>query len=54
MREEDEIESWNGELEKLQAKVGTRVDEEVLAGVLDRDGLSEAFVPLVLGCADVA
>jgi hypothetical protein len=44
VREEDEVESWYRELQKLQAEIGGCVDEEVFAGVLDLDGLSEAFV----------
>ena len=37
VREEDEVESWDGELQKLQAEVGGRVDEKVLAGRLNLD-----------------
>jgi hypothetical protein len=54
VREEDEVQPWNRELQKLQAKIGARVDEEVLAGVFDFDGLSETFVSLVLRRADIA
>ena len=32
VREEDEVEPRDGELEELQAKIGGCVDEEVLAG----------------------
>src|SRR4051794_11466394 len=54
VREEDEVEPWDRELQELQAKVGTRVDEEVLAGVLDLDGLAQSFVARVGRRADVA
>jgi hypothetical protein len=37
VREKDEVESWDGELQQLQPEIGGRVDEKVLAGCLNLD-----------------
>src|SRR5688500_13664204 len=44
MREQQEVEAWDGMTQELHAKVWCRVDQKVLAVVLDGYGLPEADV----------